>query len=61
MLGSTGIHDQKFLVKIVKKGQLQMPVESRETIMHSGFFRLRAVVAKNQAGQKVTFSKHQVS
>ena len=29
------------LVKIVKIGQLQMPVESREPIMHSGFFRLK--------------------
>ena len=28
-------------VKIVKIGQLQMPVESREPIMHSGFFRLK--------------------
>jgi hypothetical protein len=27
--------------KIVKKGQLQMPVESREPIMHSGFFLLK--------------------
>ena len=27
--------------KIVKIGQLQMPVESREPIMHSGFFRLK--------------------
>ena len=30
-----------FSVKIVKIGQLQMPVESREPIMHSGFFRLK--------------------
>ena len=29
------------LVKIVKIGRLQMPVESRETIMHSGFFYLK--------------------
>jgi hypothetical protein len=29
------------LVKIVKIGQLQMAVESREPIMHSGFFRLK--------------------
>ncbi len=29
------------LVKIVEIGQLQMPVESREPIMHSGFFRLK--------------------
>ena len=29
------------LVKIVKIGQLQMGVESREPIMHSGFFRLK--------------------
>ncbi len=29
------------LVKIVKIGQLQMPVESWEPIMHSGFFRLK--------------------
>jgi hypothetical protein len=29
------------LVKIVKIGQLQMPVESREPIMHSDFFRLK--------------------
>ena len=28
-------------VKIVKIGQLQMPVESREPIMHSGFFCLK--------------------
>jgi hypothetical protein len=28
-------------VKIVKIGQLQMDVESREPIMHSGFFRLK--------------------
>ncbi len=28
-------------VKIVKIGQIQMPVESREPIMHSGFFRLK--------------------
>ena len=29
------------LVKIVKIGQLQMTVETREPIMHSGFFRLK--------------------
>jgi hypothetical protein len=29
------------LVKIVKIGQLQMDVESRGPIMHSGFFRLK--------------------
>jgi hypothetical protein len=29
------------LVKIVKIGKLQMSVESREPIMHSGFFRLK--------------------
>jgi hypothetical protein len=29
------------LVKIVKKGQLQMGVESRVPTMHSGFFRLK--------------------
>jgi len=29
--------------------------------MSNLFFALRAVVAKNQAGQKVTFSDHQVS
>ena len=29
------------LVNIVKIGQLQMSVESREPIMHSGFFRLK--------------------
>jgi hypothetical protein len=29
------------LVKIVKIGQLQMVVESREPIMHSGFFCLK--------------------
>jgi hypothetical protein len=29
------------LVKIVKIGQVQMGVESREPIMHSGFFRLK--------------------
>jgi len=29
------------LVKIVKIGKLQMAVESREPIMHSGFFRLK--------------------
>ena len=29
------------LAKIVKIGQLQMSVESREPIMHSGFFRLK--------------------
>ena len=28
-------------VKIAKIGQLQMGVESREPIMHSGFFRLK--------------------
>jgi len=28
-------------VKIVKIGQLQMPVESQQPIMHSGFFRLK--------------------
>ena len=27
--------------KIVKIGQLQMPVESQQPIMHSGFFRLK--------------------
>ncbi len=27
--------------KIVKKGQLQMAIESREPILHSGFFRLK--------------------
>ena len=29
------------VVKIAKLGQLQMSVESREPIMHSGFFRLK--------------------
>jgi hypothetical protein len=29
------------LVKIVKIGQLQMPVESREPIIHSVFFRFK--------------------
>ena len=29
------------LVKIVKIGQLQMPVETRDPIMHLGFFRLK--------------------
>jgi hypothetical protein len=29
------------LVKIVKIGELQMAAESREPIMHSGFFRLK--------------------
>jgi hypothetical protein len=29
------------LVKIAKIGQLQMPVESQQPIMHSGFFRLK--------------------
>jgi hypothetical protein len=29
------------LVKIIKIGQLQMSVESREPIMHSGFFHLK--------------------
>ena len=29
------------LTKIVKIGQLQMPVESREPINDSGFFRLK--------------------
>jgi hypothetical protein len=29
------------LAKIVKIGQLQMPVESQEPKMHSGFFRLK--------------------
>ena len=29
------------LVKIVKIGKLQMSAESREPIMHSGFFRLK--------------------
>ena len=29
------------LVKIVKIGQLQMPVESRKPINDSGFFRLK--------------------
>ena len=29
------------LVKIVKIGQLQMPIESREPINDSGFFRLK--------------------
>jgi hypothetical protein len=28
-------------VKIVKIGQLQMPVESQQPIMHSDFFRLK--------------------
>ncbi len=28
-------------VKIVKIGQLQMPVESQQPIMHAGFFRLK--------------------
>ncbi len=29
------------IVIFVKVGQLQMPVETREPIMHSGFFRLK--------------------
>jgi hypothetical protein len=29
------------MTKIVKKGQLQMPVESRKPVIHSGFFRLK--------------------
>ena len=29
------------LVKIVKIGQLQMPVETRDPIVHLGFFRLK--------------------
>jgi hypothetical protein len=31
----------EILVKIVKIGQFQMGVETREPIMHSGFFRLK--------------------
>ena len=33
--------NSNIFAKIVKIGQLQMPVESREPIMHSGFFRLK--------------------
>ena len=44
-----------FSVKIVKIGQLQMPVESREPIMHSGFFRLKhTYIIGEQNGKMVT-------
>ncbi len=36
------------LIKIVKIGQLQMAVESREPIVHSGFFRLKHTYTKGQ-------------
>ena len=43
MFGSRVINDQRWLfwLKSLKIGQLQMGLESRESIMHSGFFRLK--------------------
>jgi hypothetical protein len=49
------------LVKIVKIGQLQMSVESREPIMHSGFFRLKhsfTIVESKNSIKKVSAGDH---
>jgi hypothetical protein len=43
MFGSRGINDKRWLFwsKSLKIGQLQMSVESREPIMHLGFFSFK--------------------
>ncbi len=49
------------LVKIVKIGQLQMPVESREPIMLSGFFRLKhtfIIAEQKNFIWKVSYASH---